>query len=527
MLKPLSFILLLVFFLQNNAQLTEVPGIKFSLDFVQIDVFKTITLKPLVEQYLSNLTIAGPLELNLSLIISNLTAKFSNLEVKQFSLNWDKTMLAPISETKISLTLFDLDIKIENDYEIYFSGLNLKGRANITLTNLTVVIALEFLNLTTGSGFQASISNFTLNYDSITLDVDSQIITWLTQKIFKVFKCMVIQKLTGLIMADLNTQVVALTSQVIQIPVTPSDFANLIMKKLSPNLRMPTKVGDTYVINITMSRAPYVRYFSNSTNNFAYMTFAINAAVFNNGTHETPVVQEYDLLPYRVSFDSDIQAFLCNSLLTQLQWVIIDSGILKLSLDDTMMPKTSPIRLNTTSIMLIVPGMTTKYGTNKGIYLGISAASPYSKIVFRSGRLVGEVSLVLDFYVDKDSSNYPTEGFANCASCEKALSLNATLLVALHADNLNETVIFANIINLDFYYLTVRETLIEFDVASFQTLMKDVGRSFIPTINAALLNIPNPIIGKYGVKNMQFKFSVDYLFLQVVFAEEKAKEYIN
>ena len=109
------------------------------------------------------------------------------------------------------------------------------------------------------------------------------------------------------------------------------------------------------------------------------------------------------------------------------------------------------------------------------------------------------------------------------------MSLNATLLIALNADNRNETVIFANIINLDFYYLTVRETNIDFDLESFQTLMKDVGRSFIPTLNAALHDIPNPITGKYGVKNMEFRFSMDYLFLQVELDEQdqKVKEYIN
>ncbi len=62
------------------------------------------------------------------------------------------------------------------------------------------------------------ISNFSMNYDSIKLDVNSKIITWLVDQVFKVFRCMVIQQIKNLVLGDLNNQIMALTSQMIQIP---------------------------------------------------------------------------------------------------------------------------------------------------------------------------------------------------------------------------------------------------------------------------------------------------------------------
>ena len=514
MLKSLSLLLVLLVIIPSQAD-EWVPDMKFSLDFTQIDVFKNTTLRPIIKNLVSNLTIKGPIDLNLSLILATAEVQLSNITVQDFSLNWDKTVLTPVDETHIALTVFDATIKIENDYDIKVLELDLGGRANITITNITTTIILQFSNVTTGSGFSAAITNFTLNYDSLQMDVDSPIISGLVNKIFKTFKCLVLQKLTEFIMSDLNPQISALTSQPIQIPVNPSILESLAMQYISKNLDMKRSNGDTYIVNISMSRAPYVRYVVNNTDQFTYLTLAIDVSVFNNRTKSTPVVKEKDLLPNRIFFDYDVQVFLCNSLLTQLQWVIIDSGILHLTLNDAMVPETSPVRLNTSSIMLLVPGMTTKYGQKKGIYLAVSAGSAYSQIVFRSGRLVGEVSLILDFYVDKDSSNYKNQTLENCTQCEKALSLNATMLLALHADNQNMSVIYVNIINVDFYYMTVLSTQIDFDVNSFQTLMKDVGRSFVPILNANLSGIANPFIGNYSIKDLQFRFSIDYLFLRL------------
>ena len=358
------------------------------------------------------------------------------------------------------------------------------------------------------------------------MDVDSTVITYIVDSVFKTFKCVLIQYINKMVMGDLNQKIIDLTGQVIQIPISASILSNLAMKLISPKLDMPKDANDVYIINITTTTAPYVRYQIDTTGVYTYLTLAIDVEIFNNRTKATPTIKETDLLPYRISFDYDIQAFLCNSLLTQLQWLAIDSGVLKLTIDDSMLNGTSsPVRLNTSSIMLLVPGMTI-YGKDKGIYIKVQAGSTYSQIVFRSGRLVGEVSLILDFYVDKDSSHYPS-GLENCTSCELALSLNATMLLAVHADNQNESLIYANIINIDFYYVTVLSKTIEFDVITFQNLMKDVGRSFVPILNAGLQGIPNPLIGKYGIKDLTFRFAVDYLFLRVVIQEDKKTEIMS
>lgn len=522
MFKALSFFLFL-YILVPRLETQTIADIKLSLDFEQIDTFKNTTLRPLVEKYLNNLTIEGPIDLNLSLILSTATIQLKNIKLLEFYLDWDETQLQTVGQQSdlVSLQLFDADLKLESDYNITYLSMDLAGRANITIKNLTLDITLQFSNLSGGSGFYATIANFSMNYNSITMDVDSQIITWLIDKIFNVFKCVLIKLINSIVTGDLSQQVKELTSQIIQIPINPSSIINnLLIKMFKSDLNMPQNTGAIYILNISMTQAPFVRFFANSTKSFSYLTANIDISVYNNDTKATPYLKEVDLLPTRTLFDNDLQLYLCNSLLTQVQWIIIDSGILKLTLDDGMLPASSPLHLNTSYISLLLPGMTVKYGENKGIYLDVSAGSTFSKIVFRSGRLVGEVSLILDFYVDKDSTNYPSQGLAKCTNCEKALSLNSTLLLSLHSDAKNDSIIFVNLLNIDFFNTLVLEKTIEFDVNSFQTLMKDVGRSFIPVLNQQLDNIPNPLIGKFGITDFEYKFSVDYLFLDVKLSED-------
>lgn len=516
MIKTLAFLLFISLFF-SNFKTQNIADIKLSLDFEQIDVVKNSTLRPLVEKYLTNLTIAGPIDLNLSLILTTVTVKLSNIKVLDFSLNWDKTALTPVDESQVALTLFDVDIKIENDYDIHYLSNDMVGRANITVENLTLGITLQFFNSSTSSGFYAIITNFSMNYDSLKMDVSSKILTWLVDQIFSVFKCVLVKTVKNVVLGDISNKVKDLTSNVIQIPLTPSSLENLVTQTLKNDFHMPKNTGDTYIFNISMTRAPYVNFFKNSTNSFSYLTTFINLAVFNNRTNATPAFKEYDLLPFRSFYAHDIQLYLVNNLLTQIQWVVLDSNILHLTLNDKMLPSSSPLHLNTSFIGLLLPGIPVKYGEGKGIYLGVSAGSPYSKIVFRGGRLVGEVSLVMDFIVDKDSTNYPSD---KCQNCETAISINTTLLLALHADDTNGTLIFANILNIDFFNIGVLNKVIDFDASSFQTLMKDVGRSFIPVLNQQLQNIPNPLIGKYGIKEMSFRFSVDYIFLRVAFEQD-------
>jgi hypothetical protein len=528
MFKHSSLILIaLVFF--HCAAAGTVPDIKLSLDFDQINVLKNATLRPLIEPIIGNFTYAGPIDVNLSLILSTVQVQLSNLAVQNFSLDWDKTVLAPIDETHVSLTIFDADITIESDYNISYLAFDFNGTANITVTNLTIIMALQSDNLTFGCGFSLTLSNFSLNFDSVTMAVDSPTISWLVDKIFKTFKCLVIQQINNLVIPMVNPMLIDLFSQTLQFAISPSLLENLALQYINKNLDLPKATGDTYIINITMTRAPYVRYAQNLTTliNYTYFTLEIDVSVFNNRTNATPAIQETDLLTYRTNFVSDMQVFLYNSLLIQLQWIMIDSGILKFTIDKTMVPPSLPVTLDTSAMGLLIPGLAARYGPNKSIYLRAQAGSTYSQFVFRAGRLVAEVSLVFDFYVDKDGTYYPGQGIENCTTCDMALSLNATLLLALHADNRDESLIFVNIINLDFYNVGVLTKMIDFDVDSFQTLMKSVGKSFIPIINGGLQGISNPVIGLDGIKDFQFNFSVDFLFLRVVIEENKMMEVMS
>ena len=347
---------------------------------------------------------------------------------------------------------------------------------------------------------------------------DKAFLSWVVNEIFNIGRALVWKELSAVITTTISDQIAALTSPKIQLPLSSAVISNLLA---SLNLPLtPPSIFYTYIANITVGEAPYVRYVNDSNVVFEYFTATLNLLVYNNDTGEGLAIIDKDLLPFRRYFANDVQGFVCNSLIEQLFWVLLDSDIINLTLDDSFLDSSSSIRLNTTNFLMLLPGMTLKYGTGKGIYVTAKTSSTFSKVVFRGGRLVAQLSLLLGFYVDKDSSKYPNkDGLQACTTCEKALELNTTIILSLHADNHDdEKVIFANVISLDFPLLDLIDSSISIDVKAFQDLLKNVAASFLPGINSGLAGgIANPLIGMFDIQHFQFKFGVDYVWATVIF----------
>ena len=347
---------------------------------------------------------------------------------------------------------------------------------------------------------------------------DKAFLSWVVNQIFNIGRALVWKEISAVLTTTLNDQVVALTSEKLQLPLSSALISSLLA---SLNLPLtPPSIFQTYIANITVEEAPYVRYVNDSNITYQYFTATLNLLVFNNGTGEGLAIIDQDLLPFRRYFANDVQGFVCNSLIEQFFWVLLDSDIINLTLDDTFLPAKSSIRLNTTNFLMLLPGMTIKYGQGKGIYVTARTSSKFSKIVFRGGRLVAQLSVLLGFYVDKDSTNYPNkDGLKACTTCEKALELNTTIIVSLHGDNHDdEKVIFVNVISLDFPLLELIESNITIDVKAFQELLKNVAASFLPGINSGLAGgITNLLMGVFDIENFQFKFGVDYFWVEMKF----------
>lgn len=347
---------------------------------------------------------------------------------------------------------------------------------------------------------------------------DKGFLSWVVNEIFNIGRALVWKELSSVLTTTLSDQLVALTSAKLQLPLSSALISRMLA---SLNLPLtPPSTFYTYIVNISVNEAPYVRYVDDSIQGFEYLTATLNFGVFNNDTGDALAIIDKDLLPFRRYFANDVQGFICNSLIEQFFWVILDSNIINLTLDDSFLNANSSIRLNTTNFLMLLPGMTLKYGSGKGIYVTAKTSSKFSKLVFRGGRLVAQLSLTLGFYVDKDSSNYPNkDGLQACTTCEKALELNTTIILSLHADNHDdEKVIFANVISLDFPILDLLESNITIDVKAFQELLRNVAASFLPGINSGLAGgIANPLIGVFDIEHFQFKFGVDYIWGRMMF----------
>lgn len=87
---------------------------------------------------------------------------------------------------------------------------------------------------------------------------------------------------------------------------------------------------------------------------------------------------------------------------------MIDSKMLDVTIDNSAIADSGlPIALTTSGLKLIIADFFDAYGADKGIYVRIYGKNPTQNLYVRNGRVLGAMSLMVDFIVDKDSSLYP------------------------------------------------------------------------------------------------------------------------
>jgi len=158
--------------------------------------------------------------------------------------------------------------------------------------------------------------------------------------------------------------------------------------------------------------------------NQAFQAVPINIDIIDRKINMNTPVVDCDVIPDYIDDGLPLRLFLSDTMIGQFLW-LVDEVFPTLN-----SPKLFPIQRNTTRIQTVFPNITSQYGENKGMYLEITKGDGYSLTFIRDGRLVTDLSVLMDFWVDTDVSQYLNQGLANCTTCEQAISLNIQFLQA-------------------------------------------------------------------------------------------------
>jgi hypothetical protein len=143
-----------------------------------------------------------------------------------------------------------------------------------------------------------------------------------------------------------------------------------------------------------------------------------------------------------------------SGLVHSLIWLIEDSNVINVAIDNTMLGDSPPITLDTTALTILLPKLPQKFGKDKGtdshyvgVYVRVRTSSKTPEMYIRSGRFIVSLSVNLDFIVD-NTPNYPNGDVDVCLLadfCQLATTLNTSVVVsvALRTDTKNR--VFGNV----------------------------------------------------------------------------------
>ncbi|CAD8124876.1 unnamed protein product [Paramecium sonneborni] len=481
----------------------HIPEFKAALDFNQINSFKQHIIKPIIS------LIQGahlPLDINLKQslpLIGQVELDLNEVYLEELTLNWDDTFIMPYQnkEDSILLQLRQANITIQAFTRLVFGGWQVLNTGTVfKLQNLDFSLVIQFDPTTTKRswGFKPIIKYVDISLSRLQFIMDNVIIP--PQAGINAF----VDLLTPLIIKQTKKMILQVASPALGV--------------LSQNqrLQLAQQFGDyTYQFQITFTRPPCVIY-SEST----FMSLELDIQIENVDTGNGCPIFDTGNLPNRVNSNQALELILGGNIIDQLLWILIDSKKLDLTIDDSMLENIDlPISLTTNGMKLIIPDFYEAYGPDKGIYIRIYGQTAEQQMYIRSGRLLGAMTVMMDFIVDTDSNNYPNKG--ECQSCVIAYTAEVQLgiMVTLYNKSprlFSASVMLVKIIDID---QTSGELLTVQQLSIMQTLNSLVG-ALLPSINQDLnQGIENPFIGAFGLKEIDITMGDSFISLGVVLNE--------
>ncbi|CAD8210739.1 unnamed protein product [Paramecium pentaurelia] len=482
----------------------HIPEFKAALDFNQINSFKQHILKPIIT------LIQGahlPLDIQMKQsfpLIGKVELEINEVYLQELTLNWDDTFIMPYQnkEDSIILQLRQTNITIEAFTRLVFGGWQVLNTGTVfKLQNLDFSLVIQFDPTTSKRswGFKPIIKYVDIALTRMQFIMDNVIIP--PQAGINAF----VDLLTPMIIKQTKKMILQVASPALGV--------------LSQNqrLQIAQQLGDyMYQFQITFTQPPSVIYGQTT-----FMSLQLDIQIENVDTGNGCPIFDTGSLPNRVHSHQALELILGGNIIDQLLWLLIDSKKLDLTIDNSMLENIDlPISLTTNGMKLIIPDFYEAYGPDKGIYIRIYGQTAEQQMYIRSGRLLGAMTVMMDFIVDTNSSNYPNNK-SDCESCVIAYTAEVELGVMVTLYNKSPqlfaaSVMLVKIIDID---QTSGELLTVQQLSIMQTLNSLVG-ALLPSINQDLQKgIQNPFIGFFGLKEIDITMGDSFISLGVVLNE--------
>jgi len=252
-------------------------------------------------------------------------------------------------------------------------------------------------------------------------------------------------------------------------------------------------------------------------NSTSFISTAADVMFYNTATKQTSVYVENEQFGNRTTNTSDIEAYIGNNLLSQAIWLAMDSKMVNFTIKQESLPSSLPIKLNTDSLRILLPGIEKKYGLGAEAFLIVKGSNNYSKLEIRQGKLATTASVELEIYVELKG----VEG----KKYDLATTLNTTLFASVVANSVNKTSYLVNIINAEIIDIDVETSTFKVDGKKLTSLLNIALEAFIPTINSKLgKGINNPAVGVFSVDYMDVYMENNYLNTSIAFMKTQFRQ---
>lgn len=134
-------------------------------------------------------------------------------------------------------------------------------------------------------------------------------------------------------------------------------------------------------------------------------------------------------------------------MINTLLWLVEDSNVVDLYVDDSALGDSSPISLNTSDLRILLPEMAKVYGPDHGVYLHITMSTKTPGVFIRGGRILVSTAVDIEFIVDRNDSLYPrnvTECLA-LGECLPVVTLNSSIIASAALKINNQNRLFATV----------------------------------------------------------------------------------
>jgi hypothetical protein len=340
------------------------PGLNIAITNQGLENLKT-SLLPLALSSVTDLNIPN-FSVSVGSSLLSIKFKFKEIDLTQFKLSLPDTKLTPIPTHEFKLSTKNLKAKgkCEIDYDSSLGDGDGKASMSISDTDVTVYFKVYTL------GGVMNIQSVDASVDIGDLDVDisgdfaDKVLDWLEDVFDSQVKDEIEDALEDKIEDDLT------------------DYLNNLFKQYGPIHEFYGALGVNY--NLLFDPIVNDGWFGLKTLGMIYDAYNSNYPPF-------------DPLPSMTIYNStgrEMQIFLSSYTINTFLYTIYSYDIFQGNFTSEIMPNSSPIQLNTTSLDLVFPGLVEKYGDNLPVdvifnlsnytliynYAGLYGNPPYFKL---------------------------------------------------------------------------------------------------------------------------------------------------